>query len=105
MLLMIWLIYTGAITLGEFFSLLFYSFFIFNPLQQLGEVAKGYRESQASMQRLQELLQKEREEQPADATVIDRLQSIVFKDVSLQYQSHEDPSVKNISLEIVQDRL
>ncbi|MGB0757402.1 MAG: ABC transporter ATP-binding protein [Patescibacteria group bacterium] len=100
MLLMLWLIFIGAITLGEFFSLLFYSFFIFNPLQQLGEVAKGYRESQASMQRLQEILKKEKEEKPLNADNIETLQSVVFKDVGLQYQSHEDPSVSGLSLEI-----
>jgi ATP-binding cassette subfamily B protein len=34
MLLMLWLISTSAITLGEFFTLLFYSFMIFNPLTE-----------------------------------------------------------------------
>ena len=36
MFLMLYLIYTRAITVGQFFSLFIYSFFIFGPLQELG---------------------------------------------------------------------
>ena len=34
---MLYLIYTRAITVGQFFSLFIYSFFIFGPLQELGQ--------------------------------------------------------------------
>ncbi len=54
--LMLWLISTGAITLGEFFSLYIYSFFIFTPLGELGNVAATYQETKASMERLDEIL-------------------------------------------------
>ena len=37
MFLMLYLIYTRAITVGQFFSLFIYSFFIFGPLQELGQ--------------------------------------------------------------------
>src|SRR6202048_4168604 len=36
MFLMLYLIYTRAITVGQFFSLFIYSFFFFGPLQELG---------------------------------------------------------------------
>lgn len=101
MLLMMWLIYLHAITLGEFFSLLFYSFFVFNPLQELGTVAQGYRESQASMAKLQQILDKPIDVQPSDAAEVPALKKISFQDVALQYQSADDPSVQGISLDIV----
>ena len=56
MFLMLWLIFTGGITFGEFFSLLFYSFFIFSPLSSFGEVAQQYQEARASLDRLDEIL-------------------------------------------------
>jgi len=43
MFLMLYLIYTQAITVGQFFSLFIYSFFIFGPLQELGNVINVYR--------------------------------------------------------------
>src|ERR1700675_3299369 len=47
--LMLYLIFAQQITVGQFFSLLIYSFFIFGPLQELGNVINVYRETEASM--------------------------------------------------------
>jgi ATP-binding cassette subfamily B protein len=49
MALMLYLIYTRAITVGQFFSLFIYSFFIFGPLQELGNIINVYRETEASL--------------------------------------------------------
>ena len=46
---MLYLIFTRAITVGQFFSLFIYSFFIFGPLQELGNVINVYRETEASL--------------------------------------------------------
>lgn len=100
MLLMLWLIFQQQITLGEFFSLLFYSFFVFAPLQEFGTLATNYRESQASMRQLQEILDEPVLEQPKEAVAIQDLHAIQFDSVSLKYQSAEDPSVADISLHI-----
>jgi ATP-binding cassette subfamily B protein len=43
--LMLYLIFRQQITIGQFFSLLFYSFYIFGPLQELGNVINIYRET------------------------------------------------------------
>ena len=47
--LMLYLIFEKQITVGQFFSLLIYSFFIFGPLQELGNVINIYRETEASL--------------------------------------------------------
>ena len=49
MFLMLYLIFTRAITVGQFFSLFIYSFFIFGPLQELGNIINIYRETEASL--------------------------------------------------------
>mgnify|MGYP001206220892 CR=1 FL=1 len=56
---MFWLVYTQQITLGQFFSLYFYSFYIFSPLYMLGDVLKNYQEAKASHEIVQELLTQE----------------------------------------------
>ncbi len=100
MLLMLWLIFDGAISLGEFFSLLFYSFFIFNPLGELGNLANTYQETKASMERLEQILNTEKEPKPDNAVDTGDVISIRFKDVDLQYESSSEPAVNNISLDI-----
>ncbi len=50
--LMLYLIFTQRITVGQFFSLFIYSFFIFGPLQELGNVVNAYRETEASLRQL-----------------------------------------------------
>lgn len=44
--LMLYLIFAREITVGQFFSLWIYSFFIFGPLQELGSVINVYREAE-----------------------------------------------------------
>src|SRR6476646_5488374 len=65
MFLMLYLIYTRAITVGQFFSLFIYSFFIFGPLQELGNVINVYRETEASLLRFQKILDTPVEPKPA----------------------------------------
>ena len=51
--LMLYLIFARQITVGQFFSLLIYSFFIFGPLQELGNVINIYRETEVSLANFQ----------------------------------------------------
>ncbi len=54
--LMLYLIFTQRITVGQFFSLFIYSFFIFGPLQELGNVINIYRETEVSLLNFQTIL-------------------------------------------------
>lgn len=100
MLLMLWLILIGGISLGEFFTLLFYSFAIFAPLGELGNVAAAYQETKASMERLDEILKTPKEEKPKDAVSVDKVKNIVFDGVSFKYQSANEPALEKVSFNI-----
>lgn len=83
---MFWLVYTESITLGEFFSLYFYSFYIFSPLYMLGEVLKNYQEAKASHEIVQDLLSQQPDMHQQTATgKIEHIDSLRFSDVSFQY--------------------
>jgi ATP-binding cassette subfamily B protein len=43
------LIFKGTLTPGNYFKFLFYSFFLFNPLQELGNVIQSWREAEVSL--------------------------------------------------------
>ena len=62
--LMLYLIFTQRITVGQFFSLFIYSFFIFGPLQELGNVVNTYRETEASLENFETILALKPEPRP-----------------------------------------
>jgi ATP-binding cassette subfamily B protein len=85
--LMLYLIFRQEITIGQFFSLMIYSFFIFTPLQELGNVINIYRETEVSLQNFQQILDTPRDPKPADPEPIDELMTLQFDQVSFQHQS------------------
>ncbi len=88
---MFWLVYTESITLGEFFSLYFYSFYIFSPLYMLGDVLKNYQEAKASHELVEELLQQQPEiDEHISSEHITAIDSVVFEDVSFQYGENKE---------------
>src|SRR5437879_2333599 len=64
MFLMMYFIFTRAITVGQFFTLFIYSFFIFGPLQELGNVINIYREAEVSLQNFEDILNTPKEPRP-----------------------------------------
>ncbi len=99
--LMLYLIFQGDITLGQFFSLLFYSFAIFTPLGDLGTVAQQYQEARASLDRLDTILQTQPEQKPTNPYHVKDIQSVKFDQVTFRYASGKDTdAVANISLSI-----
>ena len=102
--LMLYLIHERQITVGEFFSLFIYSFFIFGPLQELGNVMNAYRETEASLANFQTILDTPRDVTPANAVVITRLTRLAFADVSFTHLTATQPAVADISFEVSRGR-
>lgn len=98
--LMLWLAYNRSITVGEFFTLFFYSFPIFSPLAELGAIIAQYQEARASMERLEEVLAIEPAPKPANPVTIGALECVAFRGVSFTYPSASTPSLESIDLEI-----
>jgi ATP-binding cassette, subfamily B, bacterial len=98
--LMLLLIAQGSISLGEFFTLLFYSFFIFSPLGELSTVVSHYQEAKASNEQLEEILKMETKTNGKSELQEKSVKSIQFKDVSFTYSSRNIPSIKSLNLKI-----
>ncbi len=95
--LMLYLIFAQQISFGEFFSLWIYSFFIFGPLQQLGDVINVYREAEASLNNFQTILQTPKEPVPISPAFIESIDTLTFNQVEFQYQSASAPALIDIS--------
>ncbi len=97
---MLFLIFKQAISLGQFFSLLFYSFFIFGPLQELGTVSAQYQEARASLETLREVLSIKPGPKPIAPHVISDIRNIDFKNVSFSYEGSAKKAIAKISLSL-----
>src|SRR5215211_316352 len=93
MFLMLYLIYTRAITVGQFFSLFLYSFFIFGPLQELGNIINIYRETEASLNVYETILAMPKEAKPANPTPLRGLETLAFDHVTFQHPTASSPAV------------
>ena len=98
--LMLYLIFIQQITVGQFFSLLIYSFFIFGPLQELGNVINIYRETEASMANYSAVMQMPLDPKPAHPVAIDVLEALEFDHVSFKHQSARTPALVDISFTV-----
>ncbi len=87
---MLRLVFTWDITLGEFFSLLFYSFLMFNPLYMLPTVAKNFQEAKASSETLEEIFALEQEHHTNEGTKIENLSWVTFENVTFWYGKTEN---------------
>jgi ATP-binding cassette subfamily B protein len=100
MLIMLWLIFNGELSLGQFFTLLFYSFFLFNPLTELSVVAEQYQQAKSSHEELNKILSIPPEPKPTNPVKLEKINSISFKDVSFSYQHSEKGELYNINFKI-----
>src|SRR4051812_7501029 len=56
-LVLLVLIFKDQLTAGDYLKFLFYSFFLFNPLQELGNVIQSWREAQISLGNFENIMQ------------------------------------------------
>lgn len=102
--LMLYLIFTQRITVGQFFSLFIYSFFIFGPLQELGNVVNTYRETEVSLQNFETILAMKPEPRPDHPVPVSELDTLEFRDVGFQHQTANQPALQHISFTVTRGK-
>lgn len=98
--MMMYLIFTRQISVGEFFSLFIYSFFIFGPLQELGNIINIYREAEVSLQNFQDILSIPGEPKPANPKSIGELEKVEFNNISFKHLSSNRNALESISFSV-----
>lgn len=95
--LMMYLIFSRVITAGEFFSLYIYSFFIFGPLQELGNIINVYRETEVSLNNFKDIIDTPLEKKPDNPVSIGKIETFAFDKVTFKHQSASNHALENIS--------
>jgi len=98
--LMLYLIFEKQITVGQFFSLLIYSFFIFGPLQELGNVINIYRETEASLANFDAIFEVPIDPKPVDPIAVDDLRMLAFEGVSFTHATAAQPALADVSFDV-----
>jgi ATP-binding cassette subfamily B protein len=98
--MMLYLIFTQKITVGQFFSLLFYSFFIFGPMQELGNIINVYRETEVSLGNFRKILETPKDPKPVSPVSVSDVRKLEFVDVGFMHQSANTPALTDISFDV-----
>jgi subfamily B ATP-binding cassette protein MsbA len=100
----LYMIMKDIITLGVFGSILAAIYFMFSPIKKLGEAYTVLQESRASLERIDTVLNTEREKE--GSMKIDGFRkSICFDNVSFVYPGNSTPVLSEISFEITQGEM
>ena len=92
-------IFQGIILPGDLITLMFFSFFLFNPLQELGNVIATYNETKVSMDNFADLMNSKSEEIPSNPKTIGPIDHLRFSNISFKHQSAASYAVQDISFE------
>ncbi|MCU7613539.1 ABC transporter ATP-binding protein/permease [Chryseobacterium sp. GMJ5] len=99
-LTLLFLIFRNIVTPGQYLSLMFYGFFIFGPMQEIGNIIISYREAEASLHNFDSLMKKPIEQKPTTPKQIGAIEKLAFQSVSFKHQSASYKALNDISFEV-----
>ncbi len=91
------LIFDNEISPGKYFTFLFYSFFLFNPLQELGNVIIYWREAEASLNNFKKILSLPKEVKPLHPKNLAQINELTFDKVSFKHLTATRNALNSIS--------
>jgi ATP-binding cassette subfamily B protein len=97
---LLWLIFKDSITPGQYLSLSFYSFFLFGPMQEIGNIIISYREAEASLGNFDALMSRSPEVKPLHPVKIDAIEKLEFINVKFKHLSARLPALTDISFSV-----
>jgi ATP-binding cassette subfamily B protein len=95
--MLIFLIFHHRLTIGQMFALQIYSFFIFGPLQELGNIINTYRETEVSLDNFKKIMDTPKEHKPEKPAMLKTIEKLEFSNVTFKHQTATGYAVENIS--------
>lgn len=93
------LIFKTTISPGQYFSFLFYSFFLFNPLQELGNVILSWREAEVSLGNFKGILSTPIDKKPEKPVLLEKVNTLTFSNVTFKHLTANRNALNHISFE------
>jgi ATP-binding cassette subfamily B protein len=98
--ILMWLIFRNQMDAGQLVTMQIFSFFVFGPLQEIGNILLSYREAEASLNNFHTLMQKTPELDPVNPKHLGDIQTLSFRKVSFQHQTASQKAINNISFDV-----
>jgi ATP-binding cassette subfamily B protein len=98
--ILMWLIFREKMDAGQLVTMQIFSFFVFGPLQEIGNILLSYREAEASLNNFKNLMNKKVEAEPATPQHLEDVQTLEFRNVSFKHQSAKQKAIEDISFKV-----
>jgi len=98
--ILMWLIFKDKMDAGQLVTMQIFSFFVFGPLQEIGNILLSYREAEASLNNFDSLMQKTPELEPAHPKPLGDIKTLSFRNVSFQHQTAGQRAINKISFDV-----
>ena len=98
--LLMMLIFHRQMDAGQLVTMQIFSFFVFGPLQEIGNILLSYREAEASLNNFQNLMKKSPETQPANPQHLGDIKTLEFAAVGFKHQTASQKAISNINFNV-----
>lgn len=98
--ILMWLIFHDKMDAGQLVTMQIFSFFVFGPLQEIGNILLSYREAEASLNNFHTLMQKAPEKEPLHPNSLGNIQTLSFNHVSFKHQTAAHKAIDGISFDV-----
>jgi ATP-binding cassette subfamily B protein len=98
--ILMWLIFRHTMDAGQLVTMQIYSFFVFGPLQEIGNIILSYREAEASLNNFNNLMRKSPEPQPANPKHLGDVSTLQFQKVGFKHQTAQQRAIENINFAV-----
>jgi ATP-binding cassette, subfamily B, bacterial len=98
--MLMFLIFGNKMDAGQLVTMQIFSFFVFGPLQEIGNIILAYREAEASLNNFQNLMKKAPEAQPVKPSHLGTINELEFTHVGFKHQSAMQNAINDISFKV-----
>jgi ATP-binding cassette subfamily B protein len=98
--ILMWLIFRDEMDAGQLVTMQIFSFFVFGPLQEIGNILLSYREAEASLNNFDKLMKKAPESEPSNPQKLGAVETLSFNNVSFKHQTATHKAIDGISFDV-----
>lgn len=98
--IILYLVYGNQASIGQLFTLQLYSFFLFGPLQELGNIILAYREAEVSLANFEKILATPVEPTPVNPPKLSSIRELTFEQVGFKHLTALNKALDNINFSV-----
>jgi ATP-binding cassette subfamily B protein len=98
--MLMYLVFHKYMNAGDLVTMQIFSFFVFGPLQEIGNIILSYREAEASLNNFKTLMQKSPEAQPLSPRHLGPIQNLKFDNVAFKHHTASARAIDGIGFDV-----